>query len=97
MKAEKEIHPSPLAEQGFSPYEVRRQPLVEPLTNREQDVLECLQLPDKEIAERLVISTHTVRTHIKGIFGKLNVTNRRQAIARARALGLLPPEKFSNS
>jgi LuxR family maltose regulon positive regulatory protein len=76
---DKKIHPSSF----------RLQPLIEPLTNREQDVLECLQLTDKEISQRLVISSHTVRTHIKGIFGKLNVANRRQAIARARELGLL--------
>jgi LuxR family maltose regulon positive regulatory protein len=73
------IHPS-----SFTPH-----PLVESLTTREQDVLECLQLTDKEISQCLVISSHTVRTHIKGIFGKLNVANRRQAIARARELGLL--------
>jgi len=67
------------------------QPLVEPLTNREEDVLHLFaqRLTDKEIAEHLVISLHTVRTHTKGIFTKLNVNNRRQAVTRAQELGLL--------
>jgi LuxR family maltose regulon positive regulatory protein len=82
---DEEVHPAPLAEQDFILH-----PLVDPLTNREQEVLECLGLTDKEISQHLVISPHTVRTHIKGIFGKLNVVNRRQAIARAQELGLLP-------
>jgi LuxR family maltose regulon positive regulatory protein len=67
------------------------QPLPEPLTNREIDVLELLaqRLTNKEIAERLVISLATVRTHNRNIFAKLNVNNRRQAAIRARALGLI--------
>jgi len=48
------------------------------------------RLTDKEIAERLVISLHTVRTHAKGIFAKLNVSNRRQAVARTQELNLIP-------
>jgi LuxR family maltose regulon positive regulatory protein len=67
------------------------EPLIEPLTDRELDVLALLaqRLSDKEIAQRLVISPHTVKTHTKSIFAKLNVNNRRQAAARARELGLL--------
>jgi LuxR family maltose regulon positive regulatory protein len=70
------------------------QPLIEPLTHREQDVLNLLghRLSDKEIARRLVISRNTVKTHTKGVFSKLNVKNRRQAVARARELGLLSSE-----
>ena len=41
------------------------------------------RLSDKEIAQRLVISLNTVRTHTKGIFSKLNVKNRRQAVTLA--------------
>lgn len=69
-------------------------PLVEPLTSREQDVLNLLaqRLTDKEIAGRLVISLHTVRTHTKSIYVKLNVNNRRKAVARAKELDLIPRE-----
>jgi LuxR family maltose regulon positive regulatory protein len=67
-------------------------PLIEPLTHRELDVLALLALglPDKEIAQRLVISRHTVRTHLKHIFAKLEARNRREAVVRADRLGLLP-------
>jgi LuxR family maltose regulon positive regulatory protein len=70
------------------------QPLIEPLTNRELDIVELLaqRLSNQEIADRLFISPHTVKTHNKNIFAKLNVKNRRQAIARARELGLIPSE-----
>ncbi len=68
------------------------QPLIEPLTDRELEVLDLLaqRLSDKEIAKRLVISPVTVKSHCRNIFGKLNVNKRRQAVLRARKLGLLP-------
>jgi LuxR family maltose regulon positive regulatory protein len=67
--------------------------LLELLTEREQDVLRLLvgRLSNKEIAHRLIVSPHTVRNHTANIFGKLQVANRVQAVARARTLGLLPP------
>ena len=70
------------------------QNLVDPLTHREQDVLNLLaeRLSNKEIAQRLVISRNTVKTHTKAVFGKLNVKNRRQAVARAHELGLVSSE-----
>ena len=40
-------------------------------------------------AEQLYISLHTVKTHARRINGKLGVTRRTQAVARAKALGLL--------
>ncbi len=65
--------------------------LVEPLTARELEVL-CLLaegLSNREIAQQLYLSPNTVRVHTFHIYGKLEVKNRTQAVARARALGLL--------
>ena len=66
-------------------------PLLEPLTTREQDVLELLAagLSNAEIAARLIVTVGTVKTHIKGIYSKLGVHSRTQAIVRAREIGLL--------
>jgi LuxR family maltose regulon positive regulatory protein len=65
--------------------------LIEPLTKRELEVLRLLttHLPSTEIAKELVISPNTVRSHIKRIYSKLNVHNRRDAIRRAEELNLL--------
>jgi LuxR family maltose regulon positive regulatory protein len=65
----------------------------EPLTPREMEVLEFLarRLTNKEIAARLVISPGTVKTHTLNIYAKLDVHGRRQAVNKARELGLLPP------
>jgi LuxR family maltose regulon positive regulatory protein len=46
-------------------------------------------LTSREIASRLGISAHTIKHHIGNILGKLAVGDRRQAVARARTLGLL--------
>ena len=74
-----------------SPAKEGHQPLIEPLTNREQDVLELLaeRMYDKEIAANLMISVDTVKTHLKHIYGKLQVPNRREAARKAKDLGLL--------
>jgi LuxR family maltose regulon positive regulatory protein len=70
------------------------EPLVEPLTAREIDILRLLadRLSNKEIAHELIVSVHTVRNHTANIFGKLQVANRLEAVERARSLGLLPGE-----
>ncbi len=65
--------------------------LIEPLTERELEVLHLLptELTTPEIAERLVISYHTVRTHLKHIYGKLDAHSRHEAVTRAQDLNLL--------
>jgi LuxR family maltose regulon positive regulatory protein len=65
--------------------------LVEPLSERELEVLRLLttHLSSTEIAQELFISVNTVRSHIKSIYGKLDVHRRQDAIQRARELELL--------
>jgi LuxR family maltose regulon positive regulatory protein len=71
------------------------QTLVEPLTQREAEILEMLsqRLHNKEIAKQLCISTTTVKSHLKHIYQKLDVHNRRQAVAKGQDLGLLMPRR----
>jgi LuxR family maltose regulon positive regulatory protein len=71
----------------------RPSPLVEPLSGREMEVLQLLArgLTNAEIALELTVSLPTVKSHTRNIYGKLNVHNRRRAVARARSLNLLPP------
>jgi pimeloyl-ACP methyl ester carboxylesterase/DNA-binding CsgD family transcriptional regulator len=63
------------------------------LTEREKEILERLAtgLSDQQIAADLVLSPNTVRWYNRQIYSKLGVSNRTQAIAQARALGLLYP------
>ena len=62
----------------------------EPLTEREQDILRHVArgLSNQEIADRLVISERTVRTHISHILDKLDLENRTQAALYALRRGL---------
>ncbi|MEO1387194.1 MAG: LuxR C-terminal-related transcriptional regulator [Cyanobacteria bacterium J06634_6] len=67
------------------------QPLIEPLSQRELEVLQLLntELSGPEIARELVVALSTVRTHTKRIYSKLDVTNRRAAVKRAAELDLI--------
>jgi LuxR family maltose regulon positive regulatory protein len=67
------------------------QPLVEPLSARELEVLQRIAAgkSNQAIAQEFIISLGTIKTHINNIYGKLNVHSRTQAIARARELHLL--------
>ena len=60
------------------------------LTERESQVLELLAQMNstEEIAAALFVSTNTVKTHLKGIFGKLGVNRRVDAVRHGRTLGL---------
>jgi LuxR family maltose regulon positive regulatory protein len=66
--------------------------LIEPLTRREQQVLELLaqRMTAQEIAQKLVLSDQTVKRHRANVYQKLDVHSRRDAIAAAVALRILP-------
>jgi LuxR family maltose regulon positive regulatory protein len=70
---------------------VSNEQLSEPLSRRELEILRLIGAgcSNQEIADRLVITLHTVKKHSSNIFAKLGVTSRTQAVARARQLGLL--------
>ena len=61
------------------------------LSNREREILACIArgLSDREIAEDLVLSTHTVHRHVANIRRKLGRRSRTAAVAEAARLGLL--------
>jgi LuxR family maltose regulon positive regulatory protein len=100
----KSIHPE-FTRRLLAAFEARRRPvstttvetiiepeaLIEPLSERELEVLQHLDGPlsTPEIADLLVVSANTVRTHIKNIYAKLGVHGRSGAVRRARELHLL--------
>jgi LuxR family maltose regulon positive regulatory protein len=67
------------------------QAILEPLSQRERQILTLLaeRLSNKEIANKLHISTATVKRHAANIYQKLGVHGRRHAVAKADGLGLL--------
>ena len=67
------------------------QPLIEPLSRRELEVLHLMAqgLSNQEMCERLFLALDTVKGHNRKIFDKLQVQRRTEAVARARELGLL--------
>ena len=71
--------------------DISQQPLIEPLSERELEVLRLLRtdLNGPEIARELMVSLNTVRTHTQNIYAKLGVNNRRAAVLRAEELDLL--------
>lgn len=77
----KNLHPS-----SFIP-----QPLIEPLSERELEILRLIAagMSNGEIAEKLVVTVGTVKWHLNNMYGKLDARSRTQAVARARELGLL--------
>jgi LuxR family maltose regulon positive regulatory protein len=79
------------AERAHRPAERRPRSSREELTERELAVLRLLDsdLSQREIGNALYVSLNTVKTHTRGIFRKLDASSRREAVTRARALGLL--------
>jgi LuxR family maltose regulon positive regulatory protein len=73
--------------------------LVERLTDREIQVLQLAadHLQSKEIAARLHVSWQTVGKHLGNVYQKLQVSGRRQAVARAQQLGLIASDSGTRS
>ena len=67
--------------------------MVEPLTERELEVLRLLNtgLAGPEIARELFVSLNTLRTHTKSIYSKLGANSRKAATSKAAELGLFTP------
>ena len=78
-------------ESTLAPLHPRSSALIEPLSEREIEVLQLIAegLTNQEIADRLCLSRNTVKVHTRNIYGKLDTHHRTQAIAKARALGIL--------
>jgi LuxR family maltose regulon positive regulatory protein len=65
--------------------------LIDSLTAREQEVLALLATgrSNRRIAAELVVTLDTVKKHVGHLLDKLDATNRTEAVARARQLGLI--------
>ena len=63
------------------------------LTPREQEILRLVArgLSNTELADTLMVSENTVKTHVKNILGKLHMKNRREAASYAARLGYMQP------
>jgi DNA-binding NarL/FixJ family response regulator len=69
------------------------------ISGREQEVLQlvCEGATNREIAERLIVSEHTVKVHLRNILNKLNLRNRQQVAAYAVQEGLVTDIKSDES
>ena len=72
-------------------HDLEQAEMVESLTERELQTLRLLatELDTSEIAEQLVVTVSTVRTHAKSIYGKLDAHSRFEAVSRAQSLGII--------
>jgi DNA-binding NarL/FixJ family response regulator len=69
----------------------RPQPLAQPLSGKESQVLDLVArgFTYQEVAQHLGVAVTTVQTHVRNIYGKLDVHNKAEALFEARQLGLL--------
>jgi DNA-binding NarL/FixJ family response regulator len=72
----------------FSPKSDQPEPI---LTGREREVLDLIAVgsTNREIAEQLFLSPHTVKEHTSSLYRKLSARNRAEAVQRAQRIGLL--------
>jgi DNA-binding NarL/FixJ family response regulator len=72
----------------FSPKSDQPEPI---LTGREREVLDLIAVgsTNREIAEQLFLSPHTVKEHTSALYRKLSARNRAEAVQRAQRVGLL--------
>jgi len=101
--------PPSLATKFFDEFQVRvtqaaapdptKQALLNYLTSREKEVLTLLTegITYKGVADKLVISETTVKTHVNNIFQKLQVNDRTQAVLYALKYGLVEPSAAQNN
>jgi len=92
-RGESSLHPTiarKVLQELSRPPQPRQTPTAEPLTEREVEVLRLVArgLNNQRIADQLVISEATVRTHVSNILGKLHLASRTQAALYALQTGL---------
>jgi DNA-binding NarL/FixJ family response regulator len=75
---------------GMTVFAPRTEAPAAPLSDREREVLALIAsgATNREIAEQLYLSPHTVKEHTSSLYRKLNVRNRAEAVQRAERLGL---------
>jgi LuxR family maltose regulon positive regulatory protein len=82
---------SPVSPSRPRPPTVQQSTLIEPLSERELELLRLIAtgMTNRAIADKLMVSVNTVKTHARNIYGKLGVRNRTEATSRARDLELI--------
>ena len=76
---------------GMDVFEPEPGPAQGPLSEREREVVSLIAAgsTNREIAEQLFLSPHTVKEYTSGVYRKLGVRNRAEAVKRAQSLGLI--------
>ena len=76
---------------GMTMFEPKAQQPEPLLSEREREVLELIAAgsTNREIAQRLYLSPHTVKEHTSALYRKLHARNRAEAVQRAQRIGLL--------
>src|SRR5215216_5369913 len=76
---------------GMDVFEPEPEPVKTPLSDREREVVSLIAAgsTNREIAQELYLSPHTVKEYTSGVYRKLGVRNRAEAVKRAQSLGLI--------